>query len=216
VLALGVARVRESIASHDTLIVLVRNTQEADEPSRDTTLMLRPLAAADADRYGREIGTDSPRTFRDRLSETTSCYVVEDRGRILHASWVTTACAWTRELRSFLCAVPGDAYVYESFTRADARGRGVYPFALTEICRALDAQGVTRLWVAVEAHNAASLRAVGKGGFERAFDIRYARRLGRFTLALPDGVKRDRTAKLMAKKRRIWLSRDGAMHQWER
>ena len=177
---------------------------------------VRAMTPGEGDLYARTIGTDSPVTFRGRLSDATRCFVVEGEGRVLHASWVTTQCAWTRELRAFLCVNEGDAYVYESFTRADARGRGVYPFALDEICRVLDGEGTGRLWVGVEAHNEPSLRAVRKAGFEPAFDIRYARRLGRFTIVVPDGVKTDTPAAGLSKKRRIWLSRDGAMYQWER
>lgn len=215
-MGVGLGRVREWMASRETLVVLLRDTRVAGPPPADGALRLRPLVEGDAALYARAIGTDSPSTFRARLSETTRCYVVEDAERVLHASWVTTGCAWTRELRSFVCGGPDDAYVYESFTRADARGRGVYPFALNEICRALAASGVGRLWVAVEAHNAPSLRAVGKAGFERTFDISYARRLGRLSLLLPEGVKSDTPAGQRPKKRRIWLTRDGALPQWER
>jgi len=217
VLGVGIGRAREAIASHETLIVLARSTAEAGREARpDETMRLRQLARADAARYARSIGTDSPRTFRDRLSDSTHCYAVEEAGRILHASWVTTSCAWTRELRSFVCVGRGDAYVYESFTSADARGRGVYPSALREVCRALDERGVKQLWVAVEAHNEPSLRAVGKASFERAFELRYSRRLGRLALELPDAIKTDTPATGRPKKRRIWLSRDGAIHQGER
>jgi ribosomal protein S18 acetylase RimI-like enzyme len=211
VAALAAGRVREAISSEETLIVLVRPTRGSTEPPPGTELRLRVLGPHDGDLYARAIGTDSPATFRGRLTDATACYVVEDEGLVLHASWVTTECAWTRELRAQVCVGPGDAYVYESFTRSDARGRGVYPFALGEICRALQGRGVARLWVAVEANNAPSLKAVGKAGFERAFEIRYERRLGRLTLELPDGVKTDTPATGMRKNRCIWLSRDGAM-----
>jgi RimJ/RimL family protein N-acetyltransferase len=211
VASLGVARVWEAMASHETLIFLRRSTAAGEGASpRDGTLVLRRLEAADAAAYASAIGSDSTTTFTARLSDATSCYAVELDGRIVHASWVTTECAWTRELRSFVCVGPGDAYVYESFTRDDARGRGVYPFALGEICARLEAAGVSRLWVAVESHNGPSLRAVAKAGFERAFEISYRRRVGRLSMALPDAVKMDTRGTHGAKKAHIWLSGDGA------
>lgn len=216
VVALGGGRVREILSSEETLIVLVRSTGEALEPSPPSELSLRRLGAPDAGLYARAIGTDSQATFRQRLSHTSGCYAVEHDGKILHASWVTTDCAWTRELRSHLCVGPGDAYVFESVTRADARGRGVYPFALRALCRALDGEGVDRLWVAVEAQNAPSLKAVAKAGFEKAFEISYARRLGRMTIELPAGVKTDSPVGPRRKKRCIYLSRDGATSRSER
>jgi ribosomal protein S18 acetylase RimI-like enzyme len=210
VLSLVVSRLREAVSSHETLVVLARATGEAPR-SDGATATLRPLGAEDATLYARVIGTDSAASFRARLSPATRCYAVEDEGRVLHSSWVTTDCAWTRELRAFVCVGSGDAYVYESYTRAEARGRGVYPFALREICRALAYQKVARLWVAVEASNAPSLRAVSKAGFERVFAVAYGRRLGRVTIELPEGVKADTAAVGRRKKTRIWLSWDGAI-----
>jgi RimJ/RimL family protein N-acetyltransferase len=203
--------VREAISSTETLVVFARATAGPEDAGPEHALRFRRLGPGDAEAYARYIGTDSPTTFRARLSRSTRCYAVEADGRILHTSWVATRCAWTRELRSYLCVGAGDAYVYESFTRADARGQGAYPGALRGICGALDADGIGRLWVAVEATNEASLRAVAKAGFEARLKIRYARRLARLTIELPDGVKTDSFASRRTKKRRIWLSRDGAM-----
>ena len=214
VVALGAARIRETLSSEETLVILVRATP--GEAGAGRGLALRALAEGDGRLYARAIGTDSASTFRARLAPDTRCFVVEDGERVLHASWVTTGCAWTRELRSYICGGPGDAYVYESFTRSDARGRGVYPFALKEICRVLDAEQVGRLWVAVEAHNEPSLKAVTKAGFEQELTIQYARRLGRLSVNVPVGVKTDTSVAGRRKKARIWLSRDGAMQQWER
>jgi ribosomal protein S18 acetylase RimI-like enzyme len=205
-------RVREAISSEEVLVVLVRSTAPAG-PVVGDGLSFRRLSHGAASSYAAAIGTDSAATFAARLSETTRCYGVELEGRLVHASWVTTGCAWTRELRSFVCPTPGEAYVYESFTRADARGRGVYPFALHEICRALHAEGTPRLWIAVESHNEPSLRAVTKAGFERVFEIFYRRRLGRLVVRLPDAVKTDTRANRVRKKQCISLSGDGARKQ---
>jgi GNAT superfamily N-acetyltransferase len=209
-----VARAREAISSEEVLVVLVRPTAPAASPSSsDETLRVCRLSAVDAPAYADAIGTDSPSTFRARLSDASRCYGVELSGRLVHASWVTTDCAWTRELRAFICPPAGDAYVYESFTRDDARGRGVYPFALNGICAELHAEEIARLWVAVESHNAASLRAVDKAGFEPVLEISYRRRLGRLTVSVPDAVKSDSRATAGSKKHHIWLSGDGAQGQ---
>jgi RimJ/RimL family protein N-acetyltransferase len=216
VMALAGARLREAIASHETLIVLARPTRRRDDDGVEgRELNLRRLTAADASLYARTIGTDSESTFRARLSATSRCFAVELQGRLVHASWVTTGCAWTREIRSFICVADGDSYVYESFTDPGARGRGVYPFALVEICRELSGEGLGRLWVAVEKGNSASERAVSKAGFEEVFEIHYRRRLGRLRVDLPDGVKTDTTTGPGSKKRRIWLSGVGATKQWK-
>ncbi len=153
-------------------------------------LAFRELDTSDGPRYAADIGTDSATTFRARLSEETRCFAVLSEGRIVHATWMTTFAAWTREVAGYLRPPPQDAYVYESFTRAEVRGRGVYPFALKAIAARLAGDGIKTVWVAAEASNAASLRAVSKAGFERRFSITYKRSLGRLEVGRP-GPRQD-------------------------
>ena len=155
----------------------------------ETTLGLefRLGRPADGPAYAEQIGTDSAATFAERLSQSTRCYLVRDAQRILHASWVTTAAAWTRELRRYVHAPARGAYVYESFTSSAARGRGIYPFALGCIAQSLRREGIEELWVAVEEDNPASIRSVLKAGFEEAFRVGYRRRLWRLMMAAPRG-----------------------------
>jgi RimJ/RimL family protein N-acetyltransferase len=185
VLSLASGRTKEWISSSDDLVMFVRSSA-AEQPARDD-LTFREATPADGTRYANDIGTDSAATFARRLSDRTHCFFVENGTSILHASWVTTAGAWTRELRSYLVPPAGDAYVYESFTRADARGRGVYPFALASILAWAEATGIERVWVAVEEHNPPSLRAVTKAGFVEAFRLPFSRRFGRLTVGNSTG-----------------------------
>ncbi len=167
---------RQSLWSTNELKLLVRDAPGPLQERPD--VRFREATALDARLYADQIGTDSERTFLARLSDSTRCYVVEAEGGLLHASWVTTLRAWTSEIQAFMAPPPGDAYVYESFTRSDTRGRGIYPFALNGICAALAAQGAGRAWVGVEATNEPSVRAIGKAGFAEGFTLRFRRRLG--------------------------------------
>lgn len=130
-------------------------------------------------------------SFRGRLSSTTRCFIVLEGDRIVHSSWVTLRAAWTREIRGFMTPPVGSAYVYESFTRPEVRGRGVYPFALRSISSWAASQGVDRVWVAVEAGNPASIKAVAKADFEPSFRFSYRRRAGRLTIDPPTGQMAD-------------------------
>lgn len=150
-------------------------------------LSFRAATEDDAELYAHDIGTDSAATFRARLAEDVRCYIVEGDGKLLHSSWVTTSAAWTREIARYLTPPKGDAYVYESFTRADARGRGIYPFALAGIVTTLDQEGVERVWVGVEATNLASQRAMDKAGFKEGFRVDFGRKLGRLWVGTPVG-----------------------------
>lgn len=177
VVALVGGRMREAIRSSERLVVLSREAGRLD--AADEQLALRRATSEDGRAYAASIGTDSPSTFARRLRPDVRCYLVAEGDRILHATWCTTTVAWTRELGSYVGPPHGDAYVYESFTRADARGKGIYPFALKAIAADLAGEGIGRVLVAVEAGNQASLRAVAKAGFVEAGSIRYARSWGR-------------------------------------
>lgn len=113
--------------------------------------------------------------------------MVEDGSRFLHTSWVTSARAWTSEIRGFIAPPVGDAYVYESFTRPETRGRGIYPLALHSICTELGQQRVARVWVGVEADNTPSIRAIVKGGFQEAFDLTFHGSWGVIRVEEPTG-----------------------------
>lgn len=193
---LGWGRVRELASSSEKLLFLSRSPQH-DEPGErvDGGLLVRRAEASDAICYARDIATDSVSTFRRRLTATTTCFVAELDGRLVHASWVTTSGAWTRELQLYV--VPprgeshtnsgGEAYVYESFTRPEARGRGAYPRVLRYISLWAAVSGLTRVWVAVEGANAASLKAITKAGFSPGFELCFGRRLGRLRRSEPVG-----------------------------
>lgn len=175
---------KAALRSNGRLKLLVRESGGPVVEERGD-LFFREATAADARRYAADIGTDSASTFRRRLSPWTRCYVIDDGTRFLHASWVTTSRAWTSEIRACISPPVGDSYVYESFTRPETRGRGIYPFALLSICAQMAEQGVGRVWVGVEADNAASIRAITKAGFREAFELSFRRAWGRVHI---DGV----------------------------
>jgi RimJ/RimL family protein N-acetyltransferase len=185
VLGLGAGRAREFLSSDRRLRFLVRDA--ADGPRIESALSFKEASPADAELYARDIGTDSVRTFRERLSDGTRCFLVLEGDRCLHATWMTTLGAWTREIQRYFRPPEGDAYVYESFTRFDARGLGVYPFALVSIASWLDDRGIKRVWVGVDGHNESSFRAITKAGFSEAFEIYYRRRFGRIEVDEPVG-----------------------------
>lgn len=189
--------------SSETLILFVKEAGASAPLSfRGEGLVFRAAGSADADLYSRDIGTESPATFRARLAADVHCFVVEANGRLVHSTWVTTTSAWTREIDSYLSPPKGDAYVYESFTRSDARGRGIYPFALAGILAAMAAHSVGRVWVGIESRNEASRRAITKAGFVEGFSMGYRRRRGRLTLDTAQGPLSSEAASFLRKAHR--------------
>jgi GNAT superfamily N-acetyltransferase len=183
--ALVLARGRQWIWWRDRLIVLVR--EAGGEAPQLEGFTFRAGTAQDAPAYAKDVGTDSAAGFRARLDGGSSCYLVTAAGRIVHSTWLSTGPAWTRELQRYLVPPAGDAYVYESFTRPEARGRGLYRFALQSLCALAAGEGIRRMWVAVEHANVASLRAVTKAGFEAGFEVGYRRLLGNTVVDPPAG-----------------------------
>lgn len=137
-------------------------------------IVVRRATAGDGASFERDIASYSARGFEDRLSEHNSCYVAIEGDRLLHASWCSTGPTWTEELQTYLAPPQGDAYIYESFTRADARGRGIYPLVLRAIATDLYERGVARMWIGVEAGNEPSVRAIKKAGFEDVLSIGFS------------------------------------------
>ena len=197
VLALAASRMREAVLSEGTLVIHTRDN--GDDGMELPGLSLMEATPSDGARYARDIGTDSARTFASRLTESTRCFVVVEAERLVHATWMTASAAWTREIHAYVHPPKGQAYVYESFTRPEMRGRGVYPFALREICRRAAARGLSQMWVAVEADNPPSLKAVRKAGFEEIYRIDFERKLGRFILK--SGVPSNPSSN------RLWISK---------
>jgi GNAT superfamily N-acetyltransferase len=187
VVSLFVGRTRDAISSADVLKMYQRRTDTRQETSVRPTFVFREGGASDGAAYARDIGTESPETFRRRLADGTHCFLVLTDDLVVHTSWMTTDKAWTREVASYVCPPPGEGYIYESFTRPELRGQGIYPFALERITNWMVHHGLTRAWVGVEASNRSSLRAVAKAGFTEGFEVAYRRRLGRVSLDPPSG-----------------------------
>lgn len=195
--ALAIERVGSAWSSSETLIFHVRGVAGAPPPPDREDLVFRQATWGDADSYARAIGTDSATTFRNRLGTEVRCFLVTSDDEIVHASWVTTSGAWTREIGAFVTPPAGDAYLYESFTRADQRGRGIYPFALESIVHTLGGEGIVELWIGAEASNHSSIRALRKAGFAEGFRLPYRRRMGRLIRGRATGPRAAAAADLI-------------------
>jgi GNAT superfamily N-acetyltransferase len=153
-------------------------------------MRIREAKPADASAYERDIGTDLAATVRSRLaSPTSSCWLAEKDGRLVHSSWMETEAAWVGEADRFFMVPSGDAYIYESFTRPEMRGQGVYPAVLRTMAARSAPRGLRRLWIAAETTNLASLRAIEKAGFVRSFEIDVRRRWGRTVATTTPGAE---------------------------
>jgi GNAT superfamily N-acetyltransferase len=153
------------------LLILSRPT--APGPTGSGTISVRQATGGDAPGFARDIGTYDEEGFRARLTDLNRCYLASEGDRIVHCSWCARGATWTEELQTYLAPPATDAYIYESLTVPEARGRGIYPIALRAISSLLHREGVERMWIGVEAANEASTRAILKAGFEHAYAITF-------------------------------------------
>jgi hypothetical protein len=59
------------------------------------------------------------------------------------------------------------AYIHYCITASDWRGKGIYPFVLTEICRIMDKQFKRkRIFISVTGNNHPSIKGILKAGFK--------------------------------------------------
>lgn len=172
----------------DTVLVVLERPA-GGSPIDPPGIEIREAGTEDAAAYERDIGTDLTATVTRRLEGPgSSCWVALQPSRIVHASWVATQKAWVGEADRFFIVPPGDAYIYESFTAPDMRGRGVYPAVLATISSTLGPRGISKLWIAAESANRSSLRAIEKAGFTRSFEVGVRRRWGSAQVTVPEGA----------------------------
>lgn len=185
--------------SQGVIRFLERPAEEPDaSPPKD--VIVRQATPADAEAYARDIATDSPFTFVSRLGDGTACYLALDGDRLVHATWVTTRAAWIGELGRYFVPEPGSAYVYESFTSPDVRGRGIYPAVLRHIALATGDEGVRTLWIGVGSDNGSSIRAIEKAGFRPAFDVSFDIKWGRIDIPSVTGPRAGEVERMIRKR----------------
>lgn len=124
---------------------------------------LLPAAAAD------EYLEFRPEARRDRILSRWEagnlCFVARHEGRIVACGWGTAAAARTDYLQCAIELAPGDAYLYDGYTRPEWRSRGIFQALGAEELRALQRAGHRRAIRATAVQNAVALHAHTRVGF---------------------------------------------------
>lgn len=115
--------------------------------------------------------------WTSRWQQGDTCYGAWLDGVCVHHSWVRTGDSVIGEIHALLQLAADEAYIYDCFTSANVRGLGIFPAVLSHIAREQLSGGMSRLWIAVEAANLSSLRAIQRAGFRLAGELTY-RRIG--------------------------------------
>lgn len=118
-------------------------------------------------------------TVSHRLEQGQRCFLVRDRGTIVHCCWTATTDARIDYLDCYLRMTSDVVYVYESYTTAEYRGRSISSIRSFEMQRYLYAHGYNRLLAVVWPENASAYRSMQKAGYSVVGRVGYLE-LGRF------------------------------------
>jgi len=106
-----------------------------------------------------------------RLARGCRCFGVSRDGEFAGYGWLSTASEWIGELELEINPARGEAYIWNCFTLAPHRRRGVLRALLAGIRARAQADGIKRVWIGSVAVPAE--RAFGPSGFKPAlaFDV---------------------------------------------
>ena len=95
---------------------------------------------------------------RARLRRGHHCYVARHAGRVVHALWVGFGRVWVPYLGCWLELEPGEAYLYQSWTRPEYRRKGIALARAVTALEELRKAGYRRAFAAIMPRAATVLR----------------------------------------------------------
>jgi GNAT superfamily N-acetyltransferase len=111
-----------------------------------------------------------------RLARGCRCFGVSRDGELAGYGWLSTEPEWIGELELEIKPRPGEAYVWNCYTLAPHRRRGVLRALLAGIRARAQAEGMKRVWIGSVAIPAE--RAFGPSGFSPALAMTSTRFAG--------------------------------------
>lgn len=94
----------------------------------------------------------------ERLRDGHTCFVAREGGRVVAACWIATRAATIEYLQCTIALEPDVAYLFDAYTLAARRGRGIARALCMEQLRHLDRAGFRLAMRATAVQNAAALR----------------------------------------------------------
>jgi GNAT superfamily N-acetyltransferase len=116
--------------------------------------------------------------LRDRINNRDICFFALLNKKPIHFSWISFNRAHISEIKRTFTLSAGQAYIYHCFTHPDFRGRGTFPFTLSNISDYLRRTGVEDIFISSAENNRSSNEGIVKAGFSVISRINYLRLLG--------------------------------------
>ena len=92
-------------------------------------------------------------------------------GTLSHVSWLVPSAVVNREPLRILDLTSEEAEITGCETLPQFRGRGLYPFAIQQICAQAQANGIRRIYMKTTAQNKASQSGIQKAGLARTATV---------------------------------------------
>ena len=110
-----------------------------------------------------------------RLRRGARAFAGRVDGRIACYGWVSAGSECIGELEREFRLPPGEAYVWDCFTVPGRRRLGLYASLLSQVARAMQAEGMARLWIGTARANRPSVRGFETAGFGPVLEVLYVR-----------------------------------------
>ena len=108
---------------------------------------MREVLPAAADPLIRAMGEEGDLAVL-RLARGCRCFAASAAEEVIAYGWLTSGPEWIGEVRFEIRPEPGQAYVWNCLTLPSHRRQGLFRAVLLGISSALQADGVSRLWIA--------------------------------------------------------------------
>jgi hypothetical protein len=124
------------------------------------------LVPDDVERYRRFRPSTTSDDVARRFGQGHRCYVAQRRGEIIDACWAASGIVAVPYLHRSLKLHEGDLYFYDSYTRPEFRGRGLYMARNAFTAGECGREGFTRLVALVAAEKYAVWQILTRSGLQ--------------------------------------------------
>ena len=111
----------------------------------------------------------------ERFARGERCFGIWLDGTLVSTRWLATGTARLGYLGREVPLAPGDVHIYETYTEAGHRGRGISGIAGAIVPAVLAAEGARRIIGVLEPENTMGIRANEKAGYRIVGKIGYVR-----------------------------------------
>ena len=133
---------------------------------------VRELEATDADAFVAFRQGPDAELFLTRLQRGQRCFAAFVGSRLASVSWAVRNQATLWALNADFCVEDGAAYIFDSYTHPEFRGKRLQSSIFERICEYCKDKNVGKVVTFVAATNTANLRSRARHGFAVAGEVR--------------------------------------------